>query len=102
MITYQRCSRIHRKVYLNQILPTQGYLNNVKLIQDVTHPEIPNSIPEKYLSKTEKHKAGGVADKYLENMLDGWYSTSVTHLKHGTENKLVHYQIAWIDSSNYI
>lgn len=66
-----------------------------------TSPEIPNSIPEKYRTLEDKHKAGGVADKYLENMLDqvGIPYKCFTHETWNGELAWYIVQIAWIDQA---
>ena len=66
-----------------------------------THPEIPNSIPEKYRSQSVKHKAGGVADKYLENMLDQVGIPYKCYTPETWNGELAWYiiQIAWIDQA---
>ena len=64
-----------------------------------THPDIPNSIPEKYRTNELKHKAGGVADRYLENMLeqvDIPYKIFTPQTWNGEPCWYI-VQIAWID-----
>ena len=66
-----------------------------------TNPDIPNSIPEKYRTLEDKHKAGGVSDKYLENMLDQVGIPYKCYTHETWDGKLAWYiiQIAWIDQA---
>lgn len=66
-----------------------------------THPDIPNSIPEKYRTNELKHKAGGVADRYLENMLEQVnipYKIFTPQTWNGEPCWYI-VQIAWIDQA---